>query len=218
MHEKGFNVSLRCNIGSHNIENHYKLLNNLEEMGITKTHESGGLIVPYVSQVFNHAGNQELRDLPREEFSEFEVNLKTKFCGSTPATVSLSHFNGDSCTANKQYSFCISQSGNLTKCWHHVSNEKHVIGDVFNLDLAKNGDVDDYSPFDDEECKSCFVLPTCMGGCKEGNKFYEKGYDEKKYDGCSTIRWNIRARVNNLYERVKNGEVISNEIVKIDTN
>jgi uncharacterized protein len=207
MHKNGFKISLRCNISSSNIKNHHKLLNHLEELGLTKENECGGLVEPYVAQIFNHAGNENLRDLTREEFSDFEMQVKIKHCGSTPATANLTHFGGESCTANKQFSFCISQSGKLTKCWHHVSNEKYVIGDVFDLDLAKNGFVDDYSPFDDQECLTCSVLPTCLGGCKEGNKYYEKDYEEKNYHGCGTVRWNIRSRVNALYESVKNEQI-----------
>ena len=204
MHKNGFLVSLRCNIGSHNIKSHYKLLNHLEDLGLTKESENRGIVTPYVSQIFNHARNENLRDFSREEFSKFEMETKTKFCGNTPATANLTHFNGESCTANKKYSFCISQSGNITKCWHHVSNEKYVIGTIFDLNLAKSGFIDEYSPFDDKECVSCFVLPTCMGGCKESNKFYEDKYEKEKYHGCSTIRWNIRSRVNALYESIKN--------------
>ena len=204
MYDKGFQISLRCNIGAHNIENHQKLLDHLEQLEITKANSLGGMVTPYVAQIFNHEKNSNLRDLTREKFSEFETNLKSKYCGTTAATAVLTNFSGDSCTANKQYSFCISQSGKLSKCWHHVSNEKYVVGDVFDINLARVGIVDDYSPFDDRECLSCSVLPVCLGGCKEGNKYYEKEYNEEKYHGCSTVRWNIRSRVNNLYESKKN--------------
>lgn len=218
MRENGFAVSLRCNISSSNIKNHHKLLSHIKELNLTNIHTSGGVVTPYVAQIFNHANNQNLRDLSKEEFAEFETKVKSDHCGSTSATVNLTHFNGDSCTANKQYSFCVSQSGKLTKCWHHVSNEKYVIGDVFDLSLASGGFVDEYSPFEDEECINCSVLPTCMGGCKEGNSFYEKKYKEKKYHGCSTLRWNIRSRVNLLYENVKNGQIENNNIIKVDNN
>ena len=217
MRESGFSVSLRCNINSKNMKNHHKLLAHLDELGLTMPHDSGGVIVPYVSQVFNHEGNDELRDMSREEFSEFEMSVKSRHCGTTSATANLTHFNGESCTANKAYSFCISQSGKLTKCWHHVSNEKYVIGDVSDLNLAEKGSVDEFSPFKDQECLSCSVLPTCLGGCKEGNGFYEEGYDKEKYHGCSTLRWNIRSRVNLLYQQSKDG-VLSEQTIKVDVN
>jgi hypothetical protein len=57
-----------------------------------------------------------------------------------------------------------------------------------------------------------------MGGCKEGNGFYEDGYEEQKYHGCSTVRWNIRSRVNALYQSVKNGEVKDRQVIKMDIN
>lgn len=217
MHKNGFSVSLRCNINSQNIDNHHRLLSHLEELGLTNRHESGGIVTPYVAQIFNHEGNKNLRDLTREDFSNFEVGVKASHCGSTTATANLSHFNGESCTANKRYSFCISQSGKLTKCWHHTSNEKHVIGDVLDIKLAEAGEADEFSPFNDSECSSCSVLPTCLGGCKEGNGFYEVGYEKEKYHGCSTLRWNIRARVNLLYQQSKKG-IIQEDSMKVDIN
>lgn len=217
LQRNGFEVSLRCNINASNAGNYHRLIEDLESTGLTSRDESGGIITPYVAQIFNHDGNKELRDMTREEFSEFEIGVKNKHCGSTAATANISHFNGESCMANKKYSFCISQSGKLTKCWHHASNEKYVIGDVSDLRLAAVGVVDDFSPFKDGECLSCSVLPTCLGGCKEGNGFYENGYNERKYHGCSTIRWNIRARVNALYQQTKRGAV-QNEVVAMDVN
>jgi uncharacterized protein len=203
MRKNGFTVSLRCNINENNIENHHKLLEHLDSLELTKEHESGGVVTPYVAHIFNHEGNKNLRDkLSRESFAEFE--MKSKKCGSTAATANLVPFTGESCVANKKFTFCISQSGKLSKCWHHVSNEKHVIGDVEDLSLAKIGSIDEFSPFDDEECRACSVLPSCLGGCKEGNAFYEKGYDNKNYHGCSTLKWNMRARVNLLYQNQKN--------------
>ena len=200
MHENGFNISLRCNIGSHNMKNHHKLLSNLEELGLTKTNEkNGGLISPYVAQIFSHTGNSELSDISRESFSKFEIE-SGKSCEKSPV---LTSFSGESCMANKQYSLCISQSGKISKCWHHATNDEYVIGSVSDLDIAKNGFVDDYAPFDDYECLSCYVLPSCMGGCKESNHFYQKGYKGKKLEGCQTLRWNIRSRVVELYENFK---------------
>jgi uncharacterized protein len=217
MHRSGFSISLRCNINSRNIRNHHKLLSHLKDLGLTDTHESGGIVMPYVSQIFNHEGNEDLRDMTRQEFSDFEMEVKTNHCGQTSATANLSHFSGESCTANKRYSFCVSQSGKLTKCWHHTSNENYIIGDVSNIELARIGFTDEFSPFKDAECLSCSVLPTCLGGCKEGNGFYETGYEEQKYHGCSTLRWNIRPRVNLLYQQSKKG-THQEQLIKIDVN
>lgn len=196
MHQNGFEISLRCNISSSNIKRYDKLLNHLEELGLTKKNEKKGIVKPYVAQISNHTSNKNLRDLTREEFSDFEKKCPT-------SSTILNSFDGQSCTANKQFSFCVSQSGNLSKCWHHVSNEEYVIGDIYDLNLAKDGFVDNFSPFDDPECLTCHVLPTCLGGCKAQNGFYEKKYDEKKYHGCDTTRWNIRSKVNSLYKKVK---------------
>lgn len=200
LHENGFNVSLRCNIHSGNLENHHKLLEELDCMRLTSPHKSGGLITPYLALVFNHNTNDQLRDITKEKFAYLTAEVQKKYHGNTSSTTRINHFSATSCTANKQFSFCISQSGTITKCWRHASNEEHPIGTVFDIHLAETGFKDEWSPFKDEECLGCKVLPLCLGGCKSANLWYKSKYNSKNYEGCSDFRWNHRKKISDLYE------------------
>ena len=54
-----------------------------------------------------------------------------------------------------------------------------------------------FNPFEDEECRTCEVLPICMGGCKASNKVGENVDYES---GCSTARFGLPGEIIDLYE------------------
>ena len=112
----------------------------------------------------------------------------------------LTPFTGGSCTAGNRWALCISQNGKISKCWHHTTNEQHLVGDVWTTKLAETGYHDGWSPATDKICSNCHVLPTCWGGCREHNEYWEKGYDGDHYTGCSTVKWNTPLKVKKLFD------------------
>ncbi len=72
------------------------------------------------------------------------------------------------CGADQIKSFIIRPNGNIDKCW---DCERIPVGDVkrgvaHNVQAEQNLSVWMlHSPFDDDECRNCKVLPICMGGC-----------------------------------------------------
>lgn len=71
------------------------------------------------------------------------------------------------CGSKKQSSFGIDPWGYLSKCWHHIGVKGKEIGHVTTGLFNRNPSLafDRYNPFDHEKCRTCPVLPTCMGGC-----------------------------------------------------
>lgn len=83
------------------------------------------------------------------------------------------------CGACQINSYVIHPNGDVYKCY---DCPEYKIGDVFNgisktmVDKNNYAHWITYSPFDDDECRNCKVLPLCMGGCpylkeKLKNKF-----------------------------------------------
>lgn len=203
LHKHGFVVSLRCNLTDVNKHRYAEFHRMIHDMGLATRSEKGGWVAVYPARVFDYGAG-----ISKEEFSDIEMGAKIlnqDGDGCTQNTAMLQPFSGESCMANKRFSLGVSQSGVLTKCWHHITNETFAIGTLDDLHIAENGYVDDYSPFNDKECRQCRVLPSCMGGCKQQNEFYEAGLEGKKLIGCDNTRWNIRKRVVALYEATKAG-------------
>jgi radical SAM protein with 4Fe4S-binding SPASM domain len=174
LHEEGFLVSVRVNLNEDNFQSFEKLKNQLSVYS--------GINVYPARITGPHVGN-----ISKEKFSCIEESA-------------ISSFTGTSCMASQAYNLGISQNGMISKCWEHITNENNVVGHVSNLEMAKTGFIDDYSPAKDPDCSQCHVLPTCWGGCRAYNKFFERGYISKNYDGCSYAKWNIREKVLNLYQ------------------
>ncbi|MCI8746497.1 MAG: SPASM domain-containing protein [Lachnospiraceae bacterium] len=86
--------------------------------------------------------------------SDFYPTLKSNYCGA------------DNCNA-----FVIDHEGNMYKCWNDVGIENLAIANVLteekvdDLKYMNNINYLMWTPFDYKECKECWLLPICMGGC-----------------------------------------------------
>jgi uncharacterized protein len=103
-----------------------------------------------------------LRQFSEERTRFYQYTLERGF-----PFVSLPTSKSHACTADLGNSYVVEPDGTLQKCWQTVSNPSEKIGDVFRgTTLNKN-----YTkwllfePFQLDKCRSCRVLPVCMGWC-----------------------------------------------------
>ncbi len=73
------------------------------------------------------------------------------------------------CITSRNQGFVIGPEGEIYKCWDDLGIENKIVGSVYsnknwNYDLIANYQVG-ASYLDDPECKECFYLPVCDGGC-----------------------------------------------------
>lgn len=188
LYEKGFTVNMRVNVGSKNTSAYKQLSKIIEEKGWTKRSANKGHVNVYPARLFESENS-----LSMIEFDK---------AANWPISI-VKPFSGDSCVAGKKFGLCISQNGRISKCWHHTTNEEHLIGDIWNLKLARDGYYDGWSPKNDPNCSNCHVLPTCWGGCRANNEFWEKGYNGEHYSGCGMFKWNTELKVSKLYEKTR---------------
>jgi uncharacterized protein len=84
-----------------------------------------------------------------------KLTPRTHFCGATDGSMVV-----------------ISPDGGVSRCWNSAGRENEEICNILDdnaYDYMHTGPVNEawnqYSPFEHESCKSCKVLPLCMGGC-----------------------------------------------------
>ena len=79
----------------------------------------------------------------------------------------------------------IDHNGLIYRCEHQINNKEFAIGDVINGYYYN--DID--SSFMDcplpEKCKTCSIMPVCMGGCAS-----DAIYDKKEF-GCESLKEDI---------------------------
>lgn len=91
------------------------------------------------------------------------------------------------CMINSINSYIIGPEGEIYKCWNDVSNKKKIIGyidkkEILNKTLFYRY-MQELSPFLDEMCRNCKLLPICSGGCSWYR--YKNKYENGSFDLCT---------------------------------
>jgi len=93
------------------------------------------------------------------------------------------------CTANRFYDYVIGPEGEMYSCWNEVGRKEMIIGNLLNGFtnkplLAKY--VSGINPLDSKECKNCFYLPICGGGCPYDQ--VQKKYFDNNIETCCQFK------------------------------
>lgn len=82
------------------------------------------------------------------------------------------------CSATSGQMFVIDPKGYISRCWHSAGSPSEAMGNVHEVsssietsDVAKRWKI--FLPFTYNACKTCKVLPLCMGGCSHPRVFME---------------------------------------------
>ena len=104
------------------------------------------------------------------------------------------------CPLRNRASFAIGPDGNIYKCLELLGNKKKAIGNMLSLEIDIKKQVNyamSYSPFDDEECCNCSVLPLCGGGCPLDR---EQSCNKNTGNSCSIIKKRIKQIISDVIE------------------
>ncbi len=162
--EKIENVTVRVNVDKTNKDSWLQVKKTLTDLGI---YSKIKLNVGMVDAVNDHNLKSIDKCLTVSEFAKIKsdfifdddrVNSKKLKLPSMPV-----------CSAVRTNSFSIDAKGFLYKCWNHIGFKEKSCGHIsqaFNLNENYNEWIN-FSLDKYEECKSCSVLPICMGNCPD---------------------------------------------------
>ncbi|MFY9824037.1 MAG: radical SAM protein [Thermoanaerobaculia bacterium] len=109
------------------------------------------------------------------------------------------------CGANSSNYYVVDSKANLLKCYHDLGNaERNGVGH-----LGSEGEEIitnpqnlvkwmGWDPFEIEECRTCKVLPLCMGGCS--HKIMNSGLDIER--GCLKLRFTMEQVIETVGHRL----------------
>ncbi|KAF2955273.1 MULTISPECIES: radical SAM/SPASM domain-containing protein [Marinitoga] len=198
-------VKIRINVFPHNIESIKRLIDKISE---------DRLKVEIDLRQGEMGDNKKLKSFTLKEFAKIESELynyiieKIDYYNFNP----FLKINQARCDATSINSLVIDADGKLYKCWGEIGGISKEIGELkengkMKLNYRKNIWLA-IDPFD-EECKSCKVLPYCMGGCILGKVLAEKyGVIEYGRERCLPIKYNLEEMIlltEKTYGRRKNG-------------
>ena len=186
-------VSVRVNMDGENEEEAVRLLDilNKEQFGV-----KNGVSV-YFAPVESVAENASGCDtcLSKTDYAETETRLqKMAFERGLMAMPRMPKFLG-MCTAVKPNSYVVVPNGDLHKCWDTVMDSSKRVGSVMGSTRKSDAPTEalwnTWSPFENDVCGSCKLLPACGGAC--AFKFVHNDYagGEAGKLPCPSLKFNM---------------------------
>jgi len=161
-----FQVVVRVNVDRQNKDHLDGLFAELEELGLLKK------VTVNIARVEDFSGRVESSPslLSSMEFAALEVEwiMKAQAKGWPLHVSKPSPRLTGVCQVDSVNSFVVGPTGELFKCWAELGNNGHVVGHLLKPETWKQLSptrLTERDPFDDTECRSCVVLPLCMGCC-----------------------------------------------------
>jgi uncharacterized protein len=185
-------IAVRVNATPDNVAHLDELLADLHGRGL---HDLVSLKINRVIDAPNENAPVATFDTPVFTTSEFAavelalMDLAARYGFANPILPAPKRV---ACAVIAPTSVVLGPTGELWKCWDEVGHADAVFGSIFDYSAPADSLVrwHSYSPFDDEQCRSCIALPVCMGGCP--HLAFEHPLREAQ---CGTFRFNYQARV-----------------------
>ncbi len=207
--ETPMSISVRVNVGQRNVDRVGKLLDRMAEHGFSKR-GSFSVYLAAIEASTPESGTAAAEKLEREEFNRkiLAIEEKARRLGLASTIKPPSSFSG-MCVAASKNGYVISGNGDVHKCWETAHDSSKRIGTIFSpetLHESANANVwEQWSPFDNDTCRSCKILPMCGGHC--GHRFIYGGPDETALP-CPSWKWNTAEYI---FSRAKDLGVVSED-------
>ncbi|MHA6261771.1 radical SAM protein [Arenibacterium sp. CAU 1754] len=186
-------VSVRVNIDGQNEAEALALLDILQENGLG-IHNGVSVYFAPVESVAENAGGCD-SCLSKTDYADVENRLQElAFEKGLMSLPKMPRFLG-LCTAVKPNSYVVVPNGDLHKCWDTVMDSGLRVGSVISAprksDAGTENMWNEWSPFENEVCSSCKLLPACGGAC--AFKFVHNDYasGEAGKLPCPSLKFNM---------------------------
>lgn len=161
-------ISVRINIDSRNSASVYELLDELGRQGFARRKNFGVYFAP-VEAMTEGCHNVAGDCMSKSAYGQLETELtRYAFDAGLAGLPYPPRFRGV-CGALRPKGFVVLPNGDLHKCWDTVALPDQKVGTIFDPG-ALEGDArvlrwEQWSPFDNDTCTSCKILPSCTGSC-----------------------------------------------------
>lgn len=197
-----FDVSVRINIDRDTLPMAFDVLDILDDYGCLGRRKA---VVPYISMIgpmSSKCMGTIHNMVPLQSFYETVLDFQREVLAHQPGLSPDRVFNlprklARPCGAVSPNSICVHPSGRVYKCGLEV-HETASGGDLLWQDYSKHANYQrwlKHDPFVHRKCRSCKVLPICLGGCPKFN--FQEGHF---YEGeaCQFYDTYLRAMIDEL--------------------
>ncbi|MDG1119232.1 MAG: radical SAM protein [Flavimaricola sp.] len=163
-----FRIGVRCNVGIHNVDSMYALLDEMADEGFADF----GNFSMYFAQI--EATTDACADAGEVMLTKKDFNSRLQDLEARARAYGLSGMDSPPrfmglCVAASTNGLVIGPEGQLHKCWETLHDEAKQIGTIFEInklddDIRKKRWAA-WDPFDNPTCRSCKIAPMCSGFC-----------------------------------------------------
>lgn len=209
--KKLLKVSVRVNIDGQNEAQARALLDVLEANGLGIGSGVSVYFAP-VESVAEAAGDGCTSCLSKVEYADVENRLHQLAFEKGLMAMPKPPRHLGLCTAVKPNSYVVVPNGDLHKCWDTVMDSGLRVGSVISASRKKDAVTEAmwnaWTPFENEVCGSCKLLPACAGAC--AFKFVHNDYasGETGKLPCPSLKFNMAEQ---LFLRAKARGFVSDD-------
>ncbi|WP_133407814.1 radical SAM/SPASM domain-containing protein [Parashewanella tropica] len=203
-------ISTRVNVGQNNIEHCEALLHELHQLGLAETGRFSLYFAP-IDASTAESGDAFNQSLSKKVFNQkiLEFTRLGQKLGLIRPKSAPNSFLG-MCVAAKNNGLVIAANGDLHKCWETMHDPEKKIGTIFDYNKAlesRNNQLwRQWSPFDNDTCRACKILPLCGGMCS--HRFVYHGEGDQQSTPCPDWKWST---AENIFSRALNAGVVKKE-------
>jgi len=191
-------LAIRVNIDERNGGAIHALLDQLAAMGLGGRKNVKVYFAPVEAMT---QGCHEVEDvcLSKSRYGALEADLHRKgyALGLTSAPYPP-RFHG-TCAAVRPRGLVVIANGDIHKCWDTVSWPDKKVGTIFDLEALNKSEAARrwvrWTPFDNESCRNCKLLPNCAGACAYKFVHADQTRGEAAVLPCPSWKYNIKERL-----------------------
>lgn len=189
-------TTLRINVDSRNEETCFLLLDELagKLQGIPNT----SVYFAPIHASTSHCAHISAYTLEIMHYAELETKLLSYALDKGLAGIGMPPMSMGLCGAARKYGLVIVPNGDVHKCWETVSMPEYRIGSIGDktFSLEENSkEWHQWSPFEEEECRNCRILPNCLGMCTYRFLYKENYWGNSALSPCPALKYEIENRL-----------------------
>lgn len=186
-------ISLRINTDKTNAEYIKDIIDILESHGVL------GRVSPYLGMISPNNSEEEKSCFNTCDFSEIDFDFASQAILGRSLMANYPRRTASYCIADSVNGFVIAADGKLYSCYREIGDHDRCVGSLVDkIDINSNIYLEYMlsDPTTAPGCKSCNLLPVCMGGCPHMK--HESGED-----GCSKYKYVLDKYLGSVASRIK---------------
>jgi uncharacterized protein len=190
--------SIRVNIDSRNRDKMKELIDVLYKKGLSGKRNLGLYFAPVEALTIGCHSCASVT-MGKAEYALLEADLYRYALEHNLTGIPHPPHQYGICAACRPKGFVFIPNGDIHKCWDTVMQPEYRVGTVFDTDVIKeNMEYKkwlDWSPFKNDLCRNCKILPNCAGFCGYKTIYGEHTQGEAAASPCPGWKNNIAQRL-----------------------